>query len=152
MKYSGTLIAVSDMEKSKNFYNDVLGLKVIDDFGANVVLEGGFFLQSADSWENFIRTKDITLKNNSFELYFEEKDMDFFLNHLAQCSVTYVHEPLEHSWGQKAVRFRDPDGHIIEVAEEISAVVRRFLTNGLTEEETAIRMDVPLEYIKSCLE
>jgi lactoylglutathione lyase len=46
VKYSGTLIAVSDMDKSKKFYNNVLGLKVIADFGANVMLEEGLFLQT----------------------------------------------------------------------------------------------------------
>jgi len=30
-------------------------------------------------------------------------------------------------------------------------VVRRFLNSGLSIEETAIRMDVPVDYVKSCL-
>ncbi len=36
MKYTCSLIAVSDMEKSKQFYHDVLGMNVVADFGANV--------------------------------------------------------------------------------------------------------------------
>lgn len=40
MRYTSTLIAVSDIEKSKKFYHDVLGLDVIADFGANVTLTG----------------------------------------------------------------------------------------------------------------
>ncbi len=151
MKYSGTLIAVSDMKKSIQFYEDVLNLKVVNDFGANVMLENGLFLQTCDSWKNFIQTDHIQLKNNAYELYFEEADMEAFLESLHQNPITYVHEPLEHSWGQRAVRFYDPDYHIIEVAEEINAVVKRFIRSGMTEEETALRMDVPLEYIKNCL-
>jgi len=50
MKYAGTLIAVKDMEISKRFYHDVLGLDVAADFGANVMLDGGIFLQTLDSW------------------------------------------------------------------------------------------------------
>ena len=46
MKYNGVLIVVSDMENSRRFYSDVLGLKVVEDFGANVTLEGGIFLQT----------------------------------------------------------------------------------------------------------
>ena len=38
MKYAGTLIAVKDIEKSKLFYHDVLGLDVVSDFGENVTL------------------------------------------------------------------------------------------------------------------
>ena len=39
MKYTSTLIAVKDIEKSKRFYYEVLGLDVISDFGANVTAE-----------------------------------------------------------------------------------------------------------------
>ena len=38
MKYTSTLLAVSDMEKSKQFYHDVLGMDIVNDFGANVTL------------------------------------------------------------------------------------------------------------------
>ena len=62
-------------------------------------------------------------------------------------SVRLVHPIREHSWGQRALRLYDPDGHVIEVGEPMSAVVRRFLSQGLTLEETARRMDVPLEYL-----
>ena len=151
MKYSGTLIAVSDMEQSKAFYCNVLGLKVIDDFGANVMLEDGIFLQTMDTWKAFIRNEHVTLQNNAYELYFEERDMDAFLEHLSQFEISYIHEPLVHNWGQRVVRFYDLDHHIIEVAEEITMVVKRFVDSGMTEEETAKRMDVPIDYVQKCL-
>ena len=50
MKYTGTLIAVKDMEKSKQFYHDVLGMEVAADFGANVTLTGGLVLQTLETW------------------------------------------------------------------------------------------------------
>ena len=50
MKYTGTLIAVKDMEKSKRFYHDVLGMEVAADFGANVTLTGGLVLQTLETW------------------------------------------------------------------------------------------------------
>lgn len=34
MKYTSTLLAVTDMEKSKQFYHDVLGLDIVADFGS----------------------------------------------------------------------------------------------------------------------
>ena len=58
---------------------------------------------------------------------------------------------LEHSWGQRVIRFYDPDKHIVEVGENIIMVVRRFLNSGLSIEDTAIRMEVPIDYVKSCL-
>lgn len=151
MKYSGTLIAVSDIDKSKKFYQDVLGLKVMYDFGANVMLEGGLFLQTVETWKGFINSDQVTLPNNAYELYFEENDMDAFLKHINSFHITCIHELLEHSWGQRVIRFYDPDMHIIEVAEEIAMVVRRFYESGMTEEEIAVRMDVPIDYIQKYL-
>lgn len=154
MKYLGTLIAVKDMEKSKSFYDDVLGLKVINDFGANVVLSCGIFLQTADTWKNFIRKQEdeIIFNNNAIEIYFEEDNIDLFVSKLESLDISYVHPLVEHEWGQRAVRFYDPDNHIIEVGESIVMVVKRFLKSGLSVEETAKRMDVSVDYIKSCLE
>ncbi|TGE35801.1 glyoxalase [Desulfosporosinus fructosivorans] len=155
MKFSSPLIVVSDMENSKRFYYEVLGLEVNVDFGANVTLTGGIALQTKDTWLTFIHKKEseIVFGGNVAELYFEEDDFDGFIlkiNDIAD--INYVHPIVEHSWGQRVVRFYDPDKHIIEVGENIIMVVRRFLNSGLSIEETSIRMDVPVDYVKSCLE
>ena len=153
MKSKGTLIAVKDMETSKRFYGELLGLPVVSDFGANVVLDGRIFLQTADSWTGFIHkgADEILFKNNAIELYFETEDMAAFVEKLERFQgVVYVHPLLEHSWGQQVVRFYDPDFHIIEVGEKMENVVQRFLDSGLTVEETAVRMDVPADYIRAC--
>jgi catechol 2,3-dioxygenase-like lactoylglutathione lyase family enzyme len=152
MKYQGVLIAVSDLEKSKEFYDRVCGSQVILDFGANVTLTGGFSLQTLKTWQEFTGKK-ACFGGNDAELYFEEDDFDAFIAKLAAFDdIDYVHPLMEHSWGQRVVRFYDPDHHIIEVGENIVAVVKRFLNSGLTEEETARRMDVPVDYVRTCLE
>ncbi len=152
MKYAGTLIAVKNMEKSKQFYHDVLGLNVITDFGANVTLDGGVVLQTLDTWQLLIRTEKVILLNNAGELYFEENDMDAFCQHLKSFEINYVHELFEHPWGQRVIRFYDLDKHIIEVGEKPDAVVLRFIEQGLSEEETANRMDIPIDFVISCLD
>ena len=154
MKFTSTLIAVSDLEKSKRFYQDVLGLDIIADFGANVTLTGGVVLQTIETWKQFINKNEeqIIFKNNSMELYFEEDDMDKFIEKLNKFKdIVFVHELIEHSWGQRVVRFYDPDMHVIEVGENIKMVVKRFIQSGLSIEETAVRMDVSVEFINSCL-
>jgi catechol 2,3-dioxygenase-like lactoylglutathione lyase family enzyme len=154
MQYKGTLIAVTDIEKSKQFYKDVLGLEVIMDAGANVMLTGGVFLQTADTWVGFINKEksDIVFSNNAMELYFETDDMDIFYEKIkAFDSIDYLHPVIEHSWGQRAVRFYDLDHHIVEVAENIVMVMKRFIKSGLTVEQTAERMDVDVKYIKTAL-
>ncbi|MER2151931.1 MAG: VOC family protein [Candidatus Limivicinus sp.] len=151
MKYTSTLIAVADMEKSKQFYHDVLGLEVVADFGDNVTLDGGIALQTMNTWKTFIRTDNVILPNNAGELYFEEEDMDTFCDHLKKFDICYVHPLFEHRWGQRVVRFYDPDKHIIEVGEKLDAVILRFMENGLSAEETAVRMDIPFDFVRACL-
>lgn len=149
--YRGTLIAVKNMEESKKFYQDILDMKVIGDFGANVQLDGGLFLQTIETWSSFINDKEVHLKNNAVELYFEVSDIDEFYRKLQMANIEYVHELLEHNWGQRVVRFYDPNHHIIEVAEDISMVAKRFFNKGMTVEQVAERMDVPVDYVKDCL-
>ncbi len=150
-KYTGTLIAVSDMEKSKRFYHDVLGMNVAADYGANVALDGGLVLQTLDTWTSFIRRANVILPNNAGELYFEDEDMDAFCEHLKQFDLCYVHPLFEHRWGQRVIRFYDPDRHIIEVGEKLDAVILRFRDQGLSAEETAARMDIPVDMVTACL-
>ena len=62
-----------------------------------------------------------------------------------------VRSPIEHRWGQRAVRLYDPDGHIIEVGESLEKVAKRFRDSGLNEECVARRMDISLEYARELL-
>ncbi|MDU6984715.1 MAG: glyoxalase [Terrisporobacter othiniensis] len=154
MKFSNPLIVVSDMEKSKLFYSTVLGLDVILDFGANVTLTGGIALQTKESWCNFIHKSknEIFFGSNNSELYFEDDNFDNFILNLNQIpGICYVHPVIEHTWGQRVVRFYDPDMHIIEVGENLNKVVKRFLSKGMSAENIASRMDMPVDYVKSCL-
>ena len=151
MMYTGTLIAVTDMDRSRRFYHDVLGLHVTSDLGVNVTLDGGISLQTAETWRTLIGGRDVLFHHNACELYFEVTDMDGFLDKLRGFDIDYIHEPLEHDWGQRVVRFYDPDHHAIEVGEDMVMVVRRFVDGGMTAEEAASRMGVPLGYVLECL-
>lgn len=61
MRYMATLLAVRDMAASVRFYQEVLGLEVLQDFGANVTLTGGIALQILETWREFIGGKAVTL-------------------------------------------------------------------------------------------
>ena len=152
MRYTSTLLAVTDLEKSKRFYCGVLGMSVTADFGTNIVLSDVLSLQTLESWQSLIGRNDVAFSTACGELYFEEENMDLFLNKLDEVSdIRYVHRVKEHPWGQRAVRFYDPDMHIVEVGEPIDVVVKRFMANGLTTEETAHRMDVSSDFIRQSI-
>ena len=147
-----TLLAVTDIEKSAAFYKKVLGLRVVMDFGANKTLTGGLVLQTAETWKEFIGTENISFGGRSTEIYFEEDDFDKFIEKLSGCEIKYVHPVKEHSWGQRVVRIYDPDMHIIEVGENLKTVCKRFLGSGMTPEQAAQRMGVPMKFVKSCMD
>ena len=151
MKLQNPLLVVTDIDKSVEFYKKVLGLHVITDFGANKTLTGGLCLQTVESWKEFIDTDEILFGANNAEIYFEEDDFDKFAENLKDFDIEYVRPVKEHEWGQRVVRFYDPDRHIIEIGENIKSVCRRFISEGMTPEQAAERMDVPLKFVKGCM-
>lgn len=116
MKLKNVLIVVNDIEKSIAFYKKLFGLEVILDNDGNVIMTEGLVLQDAKIWKSFLN-QEIIPRNNACELYFEESDIEGFVRKLEQCGepIEYVNELMTHSWGQKVVRFYDPDGNLIEV-------------------------------------
>ena len=116
IKLKNMLIVEKDIEKSKQFYHDLFGLDVVLDNGGNVILTEGLVLQDRKIWESFLE-KEVILRSNSTELYFEEYDLDAFVEKLERLypRIQYVNKLMTYSWGQKVVRFYDPDGNLIEV-------------------------------------
>lgn len=51
MKFKNPLLVVKDMAASKAFYKEILNLRVVLDFGANVTLTGGVCLQTEEKLE-----------------------------------------------------------------------------------------------------
>ena len=116
MKLKNVLVVVKDIEKSREFYHDLFGLDTILDHGGNMILTEGLVLQDEKIWRDFVG-KEIVQKSNSCELYFEERDIEAFVEKLEERypDIEYVIRLMTHSWGQKMVRFYDLDGNLIEV-------------------------------------
>ena len=66
------------------------------------------------SSESVTKSHDIV---DRIELYFEERDIEGFIQKLEELypDTVYVNRLMTHSWGQRVVRFYDPDGNLIEV-------------------------------------
>ena len=120
MRLKNILIVVKNIEKSIKFYHDLFGLNIALDNDGNVILTEGLVLQEEKIWKDFIG-KDIIHDNNACELYFEEKDIEVFVEKLERLypETRYVNKLMEHSWGQKVVRFYDLDGNLIEVGTPV---------------------------------
>ncbi len=120
MKLKNILIVVNDMERSKAFYKELFGLDVILDGNEKVMLTEGLVLQERTVWAQALE-RTILPKNHATEIYFEEKDIDSFIKKLNNFvpSIEYVTTLTEHPWGQKIIRFYDPDGNLIEVGTPV---------------------------------
>ena len=116
MKLKNILIAVNDIERAKTFYKKMFGLDPVLEQEGNVILTEGLVLQDADVWQKSLG-RGILSQNNASELYFEESNMEAFAKRLEEYEdeIQYVDRLTELSWGQKMVRFYDPDGNLIEV-------------------------------------
>ncbi|MDE6313703.1 MAG: VOC family protein [Lachnospiraceae bacterium] len=116
MKLKNVLIVTEDIERSKKFYKDLFGFEVVLDNEGNVILTEGLVLQDKKIWKSFIH-REVIGENNASELYFEERNIEEFLKKLDayEMPIVYVNRWIEHAWGQKVVRFYDPDGNLIEV-------------------------------------
>jgi catechol 2,3-dioxygenase-like lactoylglutathione lyase family enzyme len=126
MKYTCTVIAVADIKAARKFYEDLFGLEVFQDYGRNIAFTCGLALQ---------------------------QDFDGFLRRLEEYpDMEYMGEVTEHSWGQRVIRFYDPDGHIIEVGEDMKMVIKRFLASGMTMEEISVKMDASVEDLMKLLD
>ena len=137
LKFKCPLLAVTDMEKAITFYEEVIGDRVVMDFGENVQFSGGFALQEMKKWKEMIHTDQVCTKSNDAELYFEEKDFDKFLEYLKEFPEI-----------ECVVRFYDPDHHIIEVGEPMDAVIKRLFESGMTVEQVSEKSQYPIEYVK----
>ncbi len=149
MQYQGTLIAVSDMEKAKHFYETVMEQKVMMDLGSHVAFEKGFSLQS--NYAELVGA-DLPSKTqpNNFQLYFEVEDLEYWQDKISNIEgIEFIHKAKEYPWGQRVFRFYDHDKFIVEVAEGMVYVAKRFLAQGLSVEETVERTMFPLEFVKS---
>lgn len=116
MKLKNVLIVVKDIEKSRAFYHDLFGLDLLVDNDGNMILSHGLVLQDEKIWRRFLG-RDVIAQSNACELYFEEEDIDSFTERLEKLypETVFVNRPMTHTWGQRVVRFYDPDGNLIEV-------------------------------------
>lgn len=116
MRLRNILVIVKDIERSIKFYHDLFGLDIVLGNDGNTILTEGLVLQDEKIWRDFLG-KTIIPKSNSCELYFEEQDIERFVEKLERLypDIQYVNHLMTHSWGQKVVRFYDLDGNLIEV-------------------------------------
>ncbi len=147
MTYQGCLLAVKDISASKHFYEQVLHQTPVMDMGIHVTYNG-FSLQQGYAELIGLSSGQVKEKSHNFQLYFEVEDLDRVFAELKETpGIQWLHEIKEYPWGQRDVRVYDPDWHVVEIAEDMNTVIKRFFAQGMSAEEVAVRTMFPLEAV-----
>ncbi|WP_105384193.1 VOC family protein [Neorhizobium alkalisoli] len=120
MRFINPIPFVRDIDRSREFYNKRLGLKILEDFGNFVLFETGFAIHEGTSLEQTIwgeasGTEEPYGRRNLL-LYFEHEDIEAAFEIIAP-HVELIHPIERQAWGQRVFRFLDPDGYAIEIGE-----------------------------------
>ncbi len=149
--YKSCVIFVQDIDRSKHFYHTLLKQDIELESGPYVAFSGGLALwQGNNALETIFQHKRAMgpygLQN--CELYFEQDPLDSLAEMLQGHDIEFIHGIREHPWGQRAFRVFDPDGHIVEFAEPMPAVVRRLRQEGLSDQQIQEKTTLPSEVIQ----
>ncbi len=155
IRFNNIILFVKDIEASKEFYTNILKLEIDEDMGKGLSFKSGFGL-----WE--LGNDDIILnkigKNNilktrstDFLLVFNVDDINDISSLLEKNNIELLHDIHEESWGQKTIRFYDPDNHLIEVGETMQSVVKRLHQKGMTPLEISNKTNMDVIVIEKYL-
>jgi len=148
MKFSTTLLAVRDMDRSLQFYRELFGQDIVCDLGWNKTLTCGLTLQLHFDILAEFPAESMTFKSHNMELYFETEDMDAFMTLLdAHPEVERLDTMRTYPWHQRGIRIYDPDGHLIEVSESMESVAFREFSLGHDVKEAAQIIQHPVELV-----
>ena len=116
-------IFVNDLQKTIEFYRDVIGIevKMIDEPYAEFKHEGigfaAFERTKLPEWLDVTPTYPNGL-NGTFELAIELprfEDVDLEFARVVKAGAKPVMEPKDAPWGQRSSVIADPDGNLIEI-------------------------------------
>lgn len=149
MKLESVVLAVKDLEISKNFYTRLFDQKVVLDHGLNISFDGGFSLQKNFAWLVNISNEQVIDKACNMELYFEVNDFDLFIKKLDTFpNIKYVHPIKKYQWQQRVVRIFDPDDHMIEIGESMDIVIKKLLLEKNSVDKVSQITQYPIEYVR----
>ena len=158
LKNCTSVLFVKNAQIARTFYENLLGLKVKADFGGtNIIFEEGFALwqiMNGNIISQTLGTENITDHNltSRFELCFETEDFDNIYKTLNDNGIKFLHRINVELWGQRTIRFYDPDGHLIEVGEAMHVFLRRvYEEENFDIEATSKRTFTSVKMLKEIL-
>lgn len=120
MRFINPIPFVRGIRRSREFYENRLGQRVLEDAGNFVRFETGFAIHDGSAleqtvWGDALRSSEPYGRRNLL-LYFEHDDVDAAFESIAS-HVELIHAVERQEWGQRVFRLYDPDRHVVEVGE-----------------------------------
>lgn len=114
-------LGVADLDKSKHFYNEVLGWVPFQDNGGIVMYQLNGMILSLYPQHALMEDSQVINdgKRSRFTLaqcLRSPEEVDALFTELRKQKVTITKEPQKVFWGGYSGYFADPDGHVWEIA------------------------------------
>jgi len=118
------ILIVDDLDRALNFYTEVLGLRLGHRSGDYAQMDTGttrlgFYTRDAMSKTLGMSLKLPDYEAPAFEIGFKVPDVDDAYEQLVAKGASPLTSPITHPWGQRTAYVRDPDGHLIELAQDL---------------------------------
>lgn len=119
------VLVVEDVDRSVRFYCDLLGLPLAHRSGPFAQLATGVTRVALYERAAMATTLGRDLLPASadapgFELGFKVDDCDAAYDELVIAGATRDTPPTDRPWGQRTAYVRDPDGHLVELAQDLA--------------------------------
>ena len=119
---SAITVFTEDLEATKRFYGEVFGLPVHYEDDASAVFNFGntlINLLKASEARDLIAPAPVASPEAGARVQFtiEVDDVDGMCAELAKGGVELLNGPMDRPWGIRTAAFRDPGGHIWEIAK-----------------------------------
>ncbi len=113
---------VEELEAAKTFYREVFGLKVAFDDDDSAVFDFGntiINLLKTTAARELIDPAPVAPRDagSRLQLTIQVDDVDAICAELARRGVELLNGPMDRPWGIRTASFRDPGGHIWEIAK-----------------------------------
>lgn len=118
------ILIVEDLDRALGFYVDVLGLRLGHRSGEYAQLDTGTTRLALYTRSAMAKTLGMALDAPAasapgFEVGFKVADVDAAFSELIARGAQPMVSPTDRFWGQRTAYVRDPDGHLIELAQEL---------------------------------
>jgi predicted enzyme related to lactoylglutathione lyase len=146
------VIFVKDIQVSKKFYSEILNQEIEFDFGTNIIFKSKLSLWQVKAGHEISAITGSSSEGNTFELYFETEDIEESAERIISTGAKLLHDLKTESWGQRTIRFFDPDNHLVEIGETLRTFIMRIYKETGSVAETASKTGVDLETIKTVIQ